>query len=51
MISERRDAQAIRSAAIRSGFKTLQRNAVEKIITGVTTIEEVLRVTQKDSET
>ncbi|RJQ21545.1 MAG: type II secretion system protein GspE [Nitrospiraceae bacterium] len=51
MISERKDAQTIRSAAIKTGFRTMQRNAVEKIIKGITTIEEVLRVTQRDSET
>ncbi|MBI5098225.1 MAG: type II secretion system ATPase GspE [Nitrospirae bacterium] len=50
MISERKDAQAIRTSAIRSGFKTLQRNAIDKILKGITTIEEVLRVTQKDSD-
>lgn len=51
MIVERKDAQAIRTAAVNSGgFITMQKNAVEKIIKGITTIEEVLRVTQKDSE-
>jgi general secretion pathway protein E len=50
MISERKDAQAIRTAAVKSGFRTLQRNAIDKILKGITTIEEVLRVTQKDSE-
>ncbi len=50
MIVERKDAQAIKSAAMKSGFITLQKNAAEKIIKGITTIEEVLRVTQKDSD-
>jgi general secretion pathway protein E len=49
MIVERKDAQAIKTAAINSGFKTLQSDAKEKIIKGITTIEEVLRVTQKDN--
>jgi general secretion pathway protein E len=50
MIVERKDAQAIKSEAIKTGFKTLQSNAVEKIINGTTTIEEILRVTQKENE-
>ncbi len=50
MIAERKDAQAIRAAAIENGFKTMQKNAIEKVLQGVTTIEEVLRVTQKDAE-
>ncbi|RJQ53737.1 MAG: type II secretion system protein GspE [Nitrospiraceae bacterium] len=51
MIVERKDAQVIRrTAALKSGFTTLQKNAIDKIIKGVTTVEEVLRVTQKDAE-
>ncbi len=51
MIVERKDAQAIKTAAINSDFKILQKNAIEKITKGITTIEEVLRVTQRDIET
>ncbi len=50
MIVGRKDAQAIKSVAVKSGFTTLQSNAVDKIINGITTIEEVLRVTQRDIE-
>jgi general secretion pathway protein E len=50
MTVERRDSQAIRDAALDSGFKTLKDNAVEKVIEGITTVDEVLRVTQKDIE-
>lgn len=51
MIMERKDARVIRRTAVmKSGFKPLQKNATDKIIKGITTIEEVLRVTQKDSE-
>jgi general secretion pathway protein E len=50
MIMDRKDAQSIKAAAMKSGFKTLQKDAIEKIIKGITTIEEVLRVTQKDIE-
>ncbi|MEK7307999.1 MAG: type II secretion system protein GspE, partial [Nitrospirota bacterium] len=51
MIVERKDARSIRAAAISREFKTLRADGIEKIITGVTTMEEVLRVSQKDSET
>jgi general secretion pathway protein E len=51
MIVERKDAQVIRrTASMKSGFRTLQKNATDKIIKGITTIEEVLRVTQKEVE-
>jgi general secretion pathway protein E len=50
MIAERKDAQTIKTAAIRSGFNPLQKNAIDKIINGITTVEEVVRVTLKDIE-
>jgi general secretion pathway protein E len=50
MIGERRDSQTILNGAIKSGFKTLQQNALEKIMSGTTTIEEMLRVTQREGE-
>jgi general secretion pathway protein E len=48
MISERIDAQSIRNTAIAKGMKTLRTDGFEKAAKGITTIEEVLRVTQKD---
>ncbi|HDZ83660.1 MAG TPA: type II secretion system protein GspE, partial [Nitrospirae bacterium] len=50
MITEKKDAQAVRAVAMKSGFRTLQSNAVDKILRGTTTIEEVMRVTQKEVE-
>lgn len=50
LISERRDAQTIKAAAIRSGFKPLQHNATDKILKGITTVEEVMRVTLREVE-
>ncbi len=50
MIVENKDAQAIKTAIMSEGFESLHINAIQKIITGTTTIEEVLRVTQKDIE-
>jgi general secretion pathway protein E len=51
MIAEKKDAQAIREAAEKADLKTLRHNAIEKVAEGVTTIEEVLRITHKDSQT
>jgi general secretion pathway protein E len=51
MISDRKDANALVEAARKLGFKTLQENAIEKITGGITTLEEVLRLTHKDSQT
>jgi len=35
----------IRDTAVSQGMKTLRQNALQKVVDGVTTIEEVLRVT------
>ncbi len=50
MIIERKDTQTIKTSAINAGFKTIMVHGISKIINGITTTEEVLRVTQKDSE-
>ena len=50
MIAERKDAQSIKAAALNEGFQPLHKNAIDKIIKGITTIEEVLRVTLRDVE-
>jgi len=48
MISERASAQDIKKYAVEKGMKTLFEDGLNKVIRGVTTIQEVLRVTQKD---
>ena len=48
MIVESSDAKAIKDTAVKTGFRPLFSNGREKILNGTTTIEEVLRVTQKD---
>jgi type IV pilus assembly protein PilB len=35
----------IRDPAVSQGMKTLRQNALQKVVDGVTTVEEVLRVT------
>jgi general secretion pathway protein E len=48
MITERVDSQRIKNHAISRGMKTLRQDGLEKVLQGITTLEEVLRVTQKD---
>lgn len=48
LITERPDAQKLKSAAVARGMQSLRSDGFEKVLQGITTIEEVLRVTQKD---
>jgi general secretion pathway protein E len=48
MITDRMDSQRIKNHAISKGMKTLRQDGLEKALLGHTTLEEVLRVTQKD---
>ena len=48
LIMQRSDAAAVRRLATKSGMKTLREDVAAKIIAGVTTVAEVLRVTQED---
>jgi len=48
LILEQADALAIRRAAVDAGLVTLQQDGVRKVLAGVTTPDEVLRVTEAD---
>jgi general secretion pathway protein E len=48
MIADKIDSQSIKNVAISRGMKTLRQDGIEKVTAGITTLEEVLRVTQKD---
>jgi general secretion pathway protein E len=48
MIAEKADAQGIREAAAKKGMRPLRADGLDKASAGITTLEEVLRVTQKD---
>ena len=48
MITDRIDSQSIKNYAISKGMKTLRQDGIGKVGGGITTLEEVLRVTQKD---
>ena len=48
MITERIDSQSIKQKAVKGGMRTLRQDGLGKVSGGITTLEEVLRVTQKD---
>jgi general secretion pathway protein E len=48
MITDKIDSQSIRKYAVLRGMKTLRQDGIEKVISGISTLQEVLRVTQKD---
>lgn len=48
MIAERKDARFIKDAVSAKGMKTLYMDGLSKVVNGHTTLEEVLRVIQKD---
>ena len=45
------DANQINELAIKRGLITLQQDGIDKVLAGITTIEEVLRVTRTLSRT
>ena len=49
MIYQRQTAGAIKKAALEAGMQTLRMDGARKVAAGVTTIAEVLRVTQSDT--
>ncbi len=40
------DAETLQKAAVKSGMHTMLDDGIEKVLQGITTIEEVLRVTR-----
>lgn len=48
MITGRKDSRVIKDYAASRGMKTLYTDGLDKVIKGLTTLEEVMRVTQKD---
>ncbi len=48
LVVERAGANVIKHAAVEAGMKTLRMDGAQKVLQGLTTVEEVLRVTQLD---
>jgi type II secretory ATPase GspE/PulE/Tfp pilus assembly ATPase PilB-like protein len=49
MIYQRQSAGAIKKKALEQGMQTLRMDGARKVLSGTTTIAEVLRVTQADA--
>jgi type II secretory ATPase GspE/PulE/Tfp pilus assembly ATPase PilB-like protein len=49
LISEKVDADDVNKAAIEEGMNTMLDDGLEKVLKGLTTIEEVVRVTKVES--
>jgi len=50
MIVHGGDYDAIKQQAIKEGMKTLHRSAVDEVVSGVTTVDELLRVVEAETE-
>jgi general secretion pathway protein E len=48
LVMQRADAATIRRAAVESGMPTLRDDGAEKVLSGLTTVDEVVRVTQEE---
>jgi len=48
MIMKNSDASMIKALAIEKGMMTLRQDGADKILKGITSVEEVVRVTQKE---
>jgi general secretion pathway protein E len=48
LIMQRKDGNTIRKAAIAAGMKTFRDHGIQKVLAGVTTIEELVSNTQLD---
>ncbi|MHC4120116.1 MAG: type II secretion system protein GspE, partial [Planctomycetota bacterium] len=48
LIYKRESAGAIKRVALDAGLQTLRMDGAQKVLAGITTVSEVLRVTQSD---
>ena len=49
LITEKRDAETIGKQAVAEGMKTMVDDGIDKITRGITSLEEVIRVTRVES--
>jgi len=50
LIFQRAEELEIERTAKKEGMSTLRQNGIEKVLKGITSLEEVLRVTMEDRE-
>ena len=48
MVLNQTDTNSIKSSCVKKGMRTLRADGAQKVIEGVTTIDEVIRITQED---
>lgn len=48
LILERKDSNSIKNAAVRNGFRALRADGAQKVLAGITSVEEVLLVTHEE---
>jgi general secretion pathway protein E len=48
LLMKNADASTIKAAAVAGGMRTLRQDGAEKILQGITTVDEVVRVTQRE---
>ena len=48
LVMRRTDAGAIKRQAVLEGMRTLRQDGADKVTRGLTSVEEILRVTQKE---
>ncbi len=49
LIMKNADASTIKAAAVKRGMRTLRQDGADKVLKGVTSVDEVVRVTQKEA--
>lgn len=49
LVMKNADAATIKSAAMDKGMRTLRQDGADKVLSGITAVEEVVRVTQKEA--
>jgi general secretion pathway protein E len=50
LIMKSADATTIKTAAMRRGMRTLRQDGADKVLKGITSVDEVVRVTQKETQ-
>ncbi len=50
LIMKNADASTIKALAVKKGMRTLRQDGADKVLRGITTVDEVVRVTQKETQ-
>jgi len=50
LVMKNADASTIKALAVRKGMRTLRQDGADKVLAGVTSVDEVVRVTQKETQ-